>query len=63
MSQLHRMLARNSSAVWFFYSEHCSAASGGSQPISNSFGGKPVVELQLLLWMAVAIGSHLLHSF
>src|SRR5580693_8710809 len=57
------MLDRYSSAVWFFDSERCSVARGGSHPISNSLGAKPVVEFLLLLWTAVAIGSHLLHSF
>jgi hypothetical protein len=55
------MLDRYSSAVWFFDSECCPIDRGGSHPISSSFGAKPVVEFLLLLWMAVAIGSHLLH--
>jgi hypothetical protein len=58
-----RILDRYSSAVWFFDSERCSVIRGGSHPISNSLGAKPVVEFLLLLWTAVAIGSHLLHSF
>jgi hypothetical protein len=35
---------------------------GGSQPSSSVFGAKPVVEFLVLLWTAVAIGSHLAHS-
>jgi hypothetical protein len=49
MSLLHRMLDMNSLAVLFLDSEHCSVASGGSQPIKSPFGVKPVVEFQLLL--------------
>jgi hypothetical protein len=59
----HQRLERYSSAVRFFDSEHCSVESGGSNPIKNSFGAKPVVEFLLLLCTAVAMGSHLLHSF
>jgi hypothetical protein len=62
-NRFRRMLDRYSSAVWFFDSAHCPEARGGSHPINSSFGAKPVVEFLLLLWTAVAIGSHLLHSF
>jgi hypothetical protein len=63
ISLLRHILDRYSSAVRFFNSAHWSAARGGSQPISNLLGAKPVVEFLLLLWMADAMGSHLLHSF
>jgi hypothetical protein len=46
----HRMLARYSSVVWFFDSERCSVARGGSHLISSSFGAKPVVEFLLFFF-------------
>ena len=57
------MLDRYSLAVKFFDTDRCSVESGGSHPISSSFGAKPVVEFLLLLCTAVAMGSHLLHLF
>jgi hypothetical protein len=57
------MLERYSSAVKFFNSTLCPVDSGGSHPINNSLGAKPVVEFLLLLCTTVAMGSHLLHSF
>jgi hypothetical protein len=63
MSWFCQIFERYSSAVRFFDSDHCCTDSGGSHPISSSFGVKPVVEFLLLLCTAVAIGSHLLHSF
>jgi hypothetical protein len=59
----HCILERYYSAVRFFDSERCSVESRGSHPIKSSFGVKPVVEFLLLLCTAVAVGSHLLHSF
>ena len=49
ISLFRHMFDRYSSAVWFFDSERCSVARGGSHPISNSLGAKPVVEFLLLL--------------
>jgi hypothetical protein len=57
------MFERYSSAVWFLDCVHCCIDNGGSQPISNLFGVKPVVGFLQLLWTAVAMGSHLLHLF
>jgi hypothetical protein len=61
--RFHRIFDRYSLAMRFLDSDHCSTASGGSHPISNSLGVNPVVEFVLLLCTTVAIGNHLLHSF
>jgi hypothetical protein len=57
------MFERYSSAGRFFNSALCSMNSGGSHPISSLLGARLVVKFLLLLCTAVAMGSHLLHSF
>src|SRR6266850_2816509 len=59
---LFQSLDACSSAMLLFVNLPCSAVSGGSHPISNSLGAKPVVEFAKLLWTKVATASQSLQS-